>query len=239
MTFDNLFLLSLPASGKSELIDFMKSKYYAVLGERYHLGCFDAMDDFVWIWEKCQEDDLWEKVGKGRLFSNKEGPNYALTDGAMYKFLTECFNREIPKQYLSRPEFYEEGTLLVEFSRGGDNTYDYTLNRFLPEILKNSAIMYVQVTPEESRRRNEARYQEKLAHSILAHKTPDEVMDKFYPYDDWVQFTDNKSHGYLKLNGVTVPFVTMNNEPESKDPVVLEKRYGNALNTLWELYEKR
>lgn len=239
MTFDHLFLLGLPASGKSELIDFMKTQSHEVLAQSYRIGRFEEMDDFVWIWEKCLEDDLWEKVGKGRLFSRKDGPNYALTDGAMYKFLTECFNREIPKQYLSRPSFYEEGTLMVEFSRGGENTYEYALNRFLPEILRRAAIMYVQVTPEESRRRNEARYQEKLAHSILAHKTPDEVMDRFYPYDDWTDFTGGKMDGYLKLNGVKVPFVTMNNEPESKDPEVLDERYGNALRTLWNLYTNR
>jgi hypothetical protein len=34
---------------------------------------------------------------------------------------------------------------------------------------------------------------------------------------------------------VPVPFVTMNNEPESTDPAVLEQRYASALGRLWEL----
>jgi len=236
MTFDHLFLLGLPASGKSEFIDFMKQQASEALAERYHMGHLEEMDDFVWLWEKCVEDDLWEEVGKGRLFSKKEGANYSIADGDLYKFFTECFNREIPKTYLSRPEFYRDGTLIIEFSRGGDNTYDYTLNRLDQEILKRSAVLYVNVTPEESRRRNEARYQEKLAHSILAHKTPDEVMDKFYPFDDWDAFTKSESSGVLECNGVKVPFFTMDNEPESKDISVLAERYGEALDTLWTLY---
>ncbi|MCK4857480.1 MAG: hypothetical protein KAT58_05905 [candidate division Zixibacteria bacterium] len=237
-TFDHLLLLGLPAGGKSEFVDFMKNQSRDVLAKRYHLGQFEQIDDFVWLWEKCIEDDLWEEVGRGRLFSTKDGPNYSITDGDLYKFFTECFNREIPKSYLSRPEFYEDGTLIIEFSRGGDNTYDYTLNRLKPEILERAAIFYVQVMPEESRRRNEARYQEKLAHSILAHKTPDEVMDKFYPHDDWEAYTKGAPSEVLVCNGVKVPFVTMNNEPESTDNEVLAERYGDALDILWKLYNE-
>jgi hypothetical protein len=36
-----------------------------------------------------------------------------------------------------------------------------------------------------------------------------------------------------------VPFVSMNNEPESIDPAVLEGRYGAALETLWALRSSR
>jgi hypothetical protein len=32
-----------------------------------------------------------------------------------------------------------------------------------------------------------------------------------------------------------VPFVSMHNEPESTDPVVLEARYASALGELWAL----
>jgi len=236
MTFDHLFLLGLPASGKSEFIDFMKKQSPQALDEKYHLGRFDEMDDFVWLWDKFLEDDLWERVGKKRFFSMRDGENYGLVDGEMFNFLIERFNQEIPKKYLFNPSFYKEGTLFIEFSRGCDYTYRNALNRFDPEILKRAAILYVQVEPKESRRRNDARYQEKLKHSILAHKTPDEVMDKFYSYDDWNELTEGKNGGKLELNGVLVPFVTMNNEPESKDPQVLSERYGKALNQLWHLY---
>ena len=41
--------------------------------------------------------------------------------------------------------------------------------------------------------------------------------------------------GWLDINGLRVPFVTMNNEPESTDPAVLEARYAAALGRLWAL----
>jgi hypothetical protein len=177
-------------------------------------------------------------VGKGRLFSMRCGEkneNYGLTDGELLNFCIERFNVDIPKKYLAHPEFYKDGTVFIEFSRGGDYTYRAALNRFKPEILNRSAIIYVQVEPAESRRRNDKRYQEKLKHSILAHKTPDEIMDKYYPYDDWRTLTEDKPRGELSLNGVRVPFVTMNNEPESTDAKVLEARYGKALDELWKM----
>jgi hypothetical protein len=34
---------------------------------------------------------------------------------------------------------------------------------------------------------------------------------------------------------VRVPFVSMNNEPESTDRAVLEERYAGALERLWQL----
>jgi hypothetical protein len=65
---------------------------------------------------------------------------------------------------------------------------------------------------------------------------PKETFDYYYSDHNWLELTHDEPVGNLNLNGVKVPFVTMNNEPESTDPVVLEKRYGNALNKLFELY---
>ena len=87
MTFDHLFLFGLPASGKSEFIDFMKKQSPQTLEEDYHLGLFEEMDDFVWLWEKFLEDDLWERVGKGRLFSVRDGENYGLVDGEQHRVI--------------------------------------------------------------------------------------------------------------------------------------------------------
>ena len=85
------------------------------------------------------------------------------------------------------------------------------------------------VSREESWRRNVARYQEKLKHSILAHMVPRETYDYFYDTNDWDELTGGRPSGWLDVNGVRVPFVSMNNEPESTDPAVLEERYAGAL----------
>ena len=159
--------------------------------------------------------------------------------GELLDFCIEKFNFEIPKKYLSRPEFYKDNTLLIEFSRGGENGYKYALNHLSKEVLKNAAILFILVTFDESWRRNVARYEQKLKHSILAHKVPRETMERFYLTNDWEEITNGNMHGHLNLHDLKVPFVTMNNEPESVDPVILDERYGTALNKLMELFQNR
>ena len=102
-------------------------------------------------------------------------------------------------------------------------------------VLGPAAILYIDVSREESWRRNVARYQEKLRHSILAHMVPRETYDYFYDVNDWPELTRGRPSGRLDVAGVSVPFVTMNNEPESTDPAVLEERYSTALGVLWAL----
>lgn len=237
--FDNLIIIGRPACGKSEFIDFMKKCPAAERMEKFHIAPFEEIDDFVWLWEKCEEDDLWEKLGYDRLVSKRSGHAYFVTNPKFYDFLMEKFNPAITKGYLSRPEFYNDHTLLIEFARGLDNAYKNALWRFSKPILERTAIIHIKVTFEESYRRNDARYKEKLKSSILAHKVPDEEMYKYYKDNDWDRVTDARENGYLDINGAHVPFFTMNNEPESKDPSVLGKRYGAALTKLFELYKAK
>lgn len=236
-TFNHLFLLGRPASGKSEFIDYMKKIDAVARKKEFFIGNLEIVDDFLWLWEKFEEDDLWQKV-VGKRFHSKisaKSGAYLLGDGTLFEFLIEKFNYVIAKKYLPKPEFYKDNTLIIEFARGGERPYRPALNRFKPEILKKGAILYVEVTGAESRRRNEARYQEKLKHSVLAHKTPDEDMDRFYREDDWSEIVSKRRDGYVEINGVKVPFVNMNNEPESTDVAVLADRYGKALKRLNEL----
>lgn len=234
-TFDHLFVLGRPASGKSEFLDFMYKLSDAERAERYHVGKMKVIDDFVWLWDKFEEDDLWEKVKGGRLHSKRAGHGYILDSGDLFDFLMEKFDFEIAKRYLSDSGFYGDNTLLIEFSRGGERPYAPALARLRREIFERAAILYVEVSGEESLRRNEARYREKLKSSILAHKCPDEDMARFYRDDDWPALTGKKMDGLLSVSGVDVPFVTMPNEPESVDPAVLGPRYGAALDKLWKL----
>jgi hypothetical protein len=101
--------------------------------------------------------------------------------------------------------------------------------------MQRAAIFYIHVSRHESWRRNVARYQEKLRHSILAHMVPRETYDYFYDTNDWHEVTGGAPDGRLDINGVQIPFVTMTNEPESTDLAVLEARYAAALGRLWEL----
>lgn len=241
-TFDHLLLLGRPAAGKSEFIDFMKKTSDAERAERFRIGRFEELDDFVWLWEKFCEDGLWQEAGYDRVYSNVyDGNNYGMKPdkGAIFDLMLTRFNHEAKDRYLSRPEFYGDGTVVIEFARGGKEGYARAIPRLSKEILERSAVLYVKVSFDESWRRNVARYEEKQRHSILAHMVPRETMEHFYRLDDWEQYTGGKPEGRLQVNGVSVPFVTMNNEPELKERGPLAERYGPALNRLWELYEKR
>ena len=240
-TFDHLFLLGRPAGGKSEFIDFMKKVPGDVRAKRVHIGKVEEVDDFVWIWEKFVEDDLWERAGYPRLYSKNYmpgNPGMAPEGERLFRFCMHKFNDVIAEKYLSAPGFYDDHTLFIEFARGRKNAFRDALSTFKPEILSRAAILFIFVTREESWRRNVARYRENLKHSILAHMVPKETFDHFYSDHDWLELTKNEQHGRIEAGGLKVPFVTMNNEPESTDSAVLSERYGSALEKLYELYNE-
>ena len=56
--FEHLMLLGQPASGKSEVIDYVKNISDNERLERFHLGKIEEVDDFLWIWEKFVEMDF-------------------------------------------------------------------------------------------------------------------------------------------------------------------------------------
>jgi thymidylate kinase len=228
-----LLLLGRPASGKSELIQFLN---HMPLFERvfaYHIGALRVVDDFVFLWQKFLEDDLWEKLGRGRLHSRRVGENYAVEDQSLWNFLILRVNQEIAS---SPPRPGE--TVIIEFSRGGERAYREALSFLVPTVLEECAILYLHVSYEESVRRNLARYDRDRRDGILTHSVPEEEMLKTYRTDDWSRLASEES-GYLSIRGFRVPYVTVHNEPEPKSFADFSRRFKPALEELYQLWKSR
>jgi hypothetical protein len=229
--FEHLFVFGRPAGGKSEFIDYMKKCDPAKRLANFYISPFDIFDDYLFLTEIATHEDALEALNVPRFMTTRTKDGIAVINDIFWPYAIQRLNVMIKNDH--------ELTLLTEFSRGaGEWGYKSALTGLKPEILSRCGVIYIKVSYEEALRRNESRYQEKLKHSVLAHKCPEHIMEKYYKYDDWLDITQNMPSGKLEINGVNVPFVTMENEPESKDDAVLETRYGNALKTLWDLYEK-
>jgi len=236
-TFDVLLLLGRPASGKSEFIDFMTRCPTSERATLHHIAPFAVVDDFPILWQLFEDDDLWEVLGKGRLYSKRCNGNYAVTDHALWPFLIHKINRSVAPM-LSNPRAMQGRSLIVEFSRGGATGYTDAFAQLSDEILRRAAILYVSVSFEESWRRNVARYDEDDKGGILTHSVPREEMEKSYGIDDWHDIAPD-SLGTLSVRGFEIPYATMPNEPESKDFAVLAPRYRGALQPLFEIWSQR
>jgi hypothetical protein len=233
-------VLGRPACGKSEFIDFMTRMPADVRAARYHIGSFEVVDDFVFLWEKFEEDEIWERLGRPRLFSVRSDVGRLLRDDIIWAFLIEKINGVVAERFLSQgPAYYRDHSVLVEFSRGGAAAYQEALARLSLAILEHAAILYIDVSFEESLRRNQARYDERQPNGILTHSVPLETMQKIYRADDWHALTCGRPAGYLSVRDLRVPYATMDNEPESTDPAMLDARYGEALRVLKRLYDER
>jgi hypothetical protein len=237
--FQHLFVLGRPACGKSEFIDFMRKLPDGERAARFGIGRFEEIDDFPWLWEACVEDEAREARGQPRLVSERTAEGYNITRPKFRGSLVAQFNEQIAARYLSNPSFYEGGTLLIEFARGRDDTFRESLERFERAVLEPAAILFIHVSFEESQRRNTARYRPGSEASTLFHKVPDRDMNGFFRDNDWEEISGGAGEGWLHLSGVRVPFVTMNNEPETKDGVVLGERYGRALLRLLDMLQTR
>ena len=101
------------------------------------------------------------------------------------------------------------------------------------EILERAGIVYIDVSYEESVRKNRRRFRPELADSVLYHSLPDEKMEHYYRINDWESLAGDR-HGAIHVKSLQVPFAVFDNEPErTDDPAKLGPALEDVFGRLW------
>lgn len=235
--FDVLILIARPAAGKSEIIHFLKQLPDDERERRFHIGPFREIDDFPMLWTWFEEDDILERMGHPRLHTDAEG---YFKHEYQWHLLVERIGLEYAKLLRDEPGFHEDHTAIIEFARGSEHGGFRAAFDHLPEaILRRAAVLYIDVSYEESLRKNRRRYNPERADSILEHGLPDEKMERIYKEVDWEAFSA-PDPGYLHVGGVEVPYVVFENHDDvtTAGGEALAARLEARLSELWALYKR-
>lgn len=141
-------------------------------------------------------------------------PRMGLLRNEVRKRLAEILESEcrtmLTEKQAAYPDSFENRTIIIECARGGPSGsgmplqgtfgYQYSLPMFCPEILERAVVLYIWVTPEESRRKNADRADPNDPGSNLHHGVPLAVMLGDYGCDDMQYLLENTE----KENTLTV-----------------------------------
>ncbi len=228
--FDIILLIGRPAAGKSEVIDFLKKTPSQERKSRFHIADFEEIDDFVYVWETFEVDDILTRHGKKRVWSDEK---YWFNDPFIWNLYIERINLAYRKKMAADPRYHEKMTAIVEFARGGENGFGEAFSYLHEDILKRAGIVYINVPYEESVRKNRRRARPGMEDSILYHSLPDEKMEFYYKTNDWEKLT-GKDARYITVKGINVPYAVFENMPEKTDePGRLGAELERATSKLW------
>jgi len=233
--FQALLLIARPAAGKSEIIDYLKKVPLRERKQDYHIGEFSVIDDFPMLWTWFEEDDILTSLGHPRLHTNAEGSFIGVH---LWDVLIERLCLEYKKYKRDNPLLGKKITAIIEFSRGLEHGgYQRAFEHLSQELLQDLAILYVDVTWEESLRKNRRRFNPDKADSILEHGLSDEKMEILYKNIDWTEIISGNLE-YLMINGVQVPYVIFDNHDDitTARGDALGNRLKITLDALWHHY---
>ncbi len=235
--FEKIILLGRPASGKSEVINYLKNTPDSERRERFHIGKLVEIDDFPMLWTWFEEDDILEKkFGKPRLHSDSEG---YFKEEYLWHLLIERISFDYAKSVRDLEDKAKDVTHLIEFSRGTEHGgYKTAFKHLSKELLENAALLYINVPFEESLRKNRKRFNPNKPDSILEHGLPDAKLTKMYKEVDFHEVIA-RTTDFLEINGVRVPYVIFENMPsKTDDPAILGPELDDVISKLWNLYNK-
>jgi len=234
-TFDVLLLIGRPASGKSEIIDLLMHTPPDVRRRSFHIADLDVIDDFPMLWTWFEEDRiLSEQLGQPRLHTDIDG---YFKYRHFWHLLIERISLEYRKRLRDDSIYHDHKTTLVEFSRGSEHGgYADAFSHLADDLLRRAALVYVNVSFEESLRKNRRRFNPNRPDSILEHALPDGKLTRLYRGDDW---SDVSASGprFLNVRSIRVPYVVFENEDDvtTGKPDLLAERLEGVLGRLWEL----
>ena len=166
------------------LIELLNEDFDDLMNHRRHAPASASR----WLLDRF--DDMRSRVGAAPALCRLPATTRAKLEAALERDAAELLrdkNEGVPDSLAGR-------TVVMEFARGGPDGaglplppplgYGYSLARLSDDILERASILYVWVTPEESRRKNTARTDPNDPGSILHHGVPLEVMFTEYGCDD-------------------------------------------------------
>jgi hypothetical protein len=233
--FPVLIITGRPAAGKSELIDFLKKCDPRERLRRFHIGDFEELDDFVYVWETFEIDDILSRHGKRRLWTDEK---YYFTDPFIWNLYIERISLEYRKRLARDPAYHDRMTTLIEFARGGEEGIHEAVTHLHEEVLRRAALIYIRVSYEESVRKNRRRARKGMEDSILYHSLPDEKMEFYYRTNDWENLA-SRNPDFIEVKGMKIPYAVFENEPEKTlDPDLIAGELERVTGRLWNLTRK-
>jgi len=236
--FKILTLLARPAAGKSEVMDYLKRTPLDERIKRFHVGEIAELDDFPMLWTWFEEDALLERMGHPRMHTDKDG--YFLHQ-YQWDLLIERICLDYQKLVRDHPDYHQTHTVLVEFSRGIEHGgYRSAFEHISQELAQKMAVLYLDVSWEESLRKNRKRFNPNKPDSILEHGLEDAKLERLYKEVDWLDVSAGDPKR-LHINGQVVPYVVFDNSDDVTTPrgEELGKRLQGCLERLWDTYSKK
>ena len=235
--FEIIILLGRPASGKSEVIDYLKKTPIPERLKHFHIHAFEEIDDFPMLWTWFEEDAILEKImHKPRFHTDSDG--YFLHH-YQWNLLIERISLEYKKK-LRDKGYAENMTTLIEFSRGSEHGgYESAFRHLSEEILEKASVLYLDVPYEESLRKNRRRFNPNRPDSILEHGLPDHKLERLYKEVDWETFKGNDPE-FIHFSGHKIPYAVLRNLPEvTDDPQKLGPALEDSFSKLWNIQNRK
>jgi hypothetical protein len=189
----------------------------------------------LWAW--FEEDGLLRKhFQHPGLHTDEQG--YFLYENMLWNLLIRRLSLEYEKWCRDARENH---TVIIEFSRGAEHGgYRSAYAHLSDVVLRQAACLYINVSYEESLRKNRRRFNPDRADSILEHGLPDEKIKRLYAEDDWYDFTAADPN-YLSVGGFQLPYMIFENEDDvtTAGGEALGERLESTMRRLWTLWKQR